>query len=130
MCKKIVAIYLLQRRTQRQGHVIEQLGTYDPMVNVHGEKLVSLNTERITYWIGQGAHISQSCSILLGECGGLFQLLTEPLLDKASQYFYGRDPYKALFLLMYYTICIKWVGDEKRGVVSRVIEAYSDFMYI
>merc|ERR1719403_100970 len=31
---------------------IEQLGTFDPHVNVHGEKLVSLNIERILYWLG------------------------------------------------------------------------------
>ncbi|KAK8374649.1 hypothetical protein O3P69_011921 [Scylla paramamosain] len=52
-----------------RGHVIEQLGTYDPMVNVHGEKLVALNTERINHWIGQGAGISTSCAVLLGLSG-------------------------------------------------------------
>ena len=65
---KIRLSYLLQRKSPRQGHVMEQLGTYDPMLNAKGEKLVALNTERITYWLGQGAHISQSCSVLLGEC--------------------------------------------------------------
>ena len=32
---------------------LEQLGTFDPHVNVHGEKLVSLNIERILYWLAQ-----------------------------------------------------------------------------
>ena len=32
---------------------IEQLGTFDPHVNAHGEKLVSLNIERILYWLAQ-----------------------------------------------------------------------------
>ena len=63
-----IAFYIPQKRTPRQGHVIEQLGTYDPMVNVHGEKLVALNTERINHWIGQGAGISTSCAVVLGEC--------------------------------------------------------------
>lgn len=62
-------IVVMRKKTPRQGHVIEQLGTYDPMANVHGEKLVALNTERINHWIGQGASISSSCAILLGLSG-------------------------------------------------------------
>lgn len=58
---------LFQKRKSRQGHVIEQLGTFDPSVNVHGEKLCSINLDRTTYWIGSGAHISLPCSILFGK---------------------------------------------------------------
>lgn len=36
----------------RNDHPIEQLGTYDPMPNEYHEKLVSLNIERIRYWLG------------------------------------------------------------------------------
>ncbi|KAG0721866.1 putative 28S ribosomal protein S16, mitochondrial [Chionoecetes opilio] len=62
-------IVVMRRRSPRNGHVIEQLGSYDPMENAHGEKLAALNTERITYWIGQGAHLSNNCATLLGLSG-------------------------------------------------------------
>ncbi|XP_037779645.1 probable 28S ribosomal protein S16, mitochondrial [Penaeus monodon] len=62
-------IVVMEKRKSRQGHVIEQLGTFDPLVNVHGEKLCSVNLDRTTYWIGTGAHISLPCSILFGLAG-------------------------------------------------------------
>lgn len=48
-------------------HVIEQVGSYDPMPNERQEKLVGLNLERIRYWIGNGAHLSLPVSQLLGK---------------------------------------------------------------
>lgn len=48
---------------------IEQLGTYDPIPNTNNEKLVSLNFERIQYWIAKGAHMSTPVAELLGLCG-------------------------------------------------------------
>lgn len=39
------------------------------MTNEHGEKLVSLNFERIRHWIGSGAHISPPVAELLGIAG-------------------------------------------------------------
>ncbi|KAF6211551.1 hypothetical protein GE061_012064 [Apolygus lucorum] len=48
---------------------IEQLGTYDPMPNHKKEQLVSLNVERIQYWIGEGAAVSGPCSELFGLAG-------------------------------------------------------------
>ncbi|CAL4066474.1 unnamed protein product, partial [Meganyctiphanes norvegica] len=62
-------IVVMEKRKSRQGLVIEQLGTYDPLVNAHGEKLCSMNLERIGYWIGQGAHISNPCAQLFGLSG-------------------------------------------------------------
>lgn len=47
--------------------VIEQLGSYDPMPNQHNEKLVSLNLERIYYWLGKGAVASKPVEELLGK---------------------------------------------------------------
>lgn len=45
------------------------MGTYDPMINEHGEKLVALNFERIRHWIGSGAHVSLPVAQLLGVAG-------------------------------------------------------------
>lgn len=39
------------------------------MTNEHGEKLVSLNFERIRYWIGSGAHVTLPVAELLGISG-------------------------------------------------------------
>ena len=52
---------------------IEQLGTYDPIVNTHGEKLVSLNIERICYYLAQGIRLEPPVSQLLGLAGLLPQ---------------------------------------------------------
>ncbi|KAG7173761.1 probable 28S ribosomal protein S16, mitochondrial [Homarus americanus] len=62
-------IVVMEKRKPRQGHVIEQLGTYDPLANAFGEKLCSINLERTSHWIGQGALISNSCAVLLGLSG-------------------------------------------------------------
>ncbi|KAK8727429.1 hypothetical protein OTU49_009550 [Cherax quadricarinatus] len=62
-------IVVMDKKSPRQGHVIEQLGTWDPLVNAHGEKLCSINLERTTYWISKGALISEGCSMLLGLAG-------------------------------------------------------------
>ncbi|KAK0077487.1 hypothetical protein PV325_003913 [Microctonus aethiopoides] len=49
---------------------IEQVGTYDPMVNQYNEKLVTFNFERIQFWLGQGnVDISKSIKELLGIAG-------------------------------------------------------------
>lgn len=55
-----------QRRTQQHEPVIEQLGSYDPLVNEHNERLVALNFERIRHWIGNGADVTLPVLQLLG----------------------------------------------------------------
>ena len=45
---------------------LEQVGTYDPLPNEFGEKLVSLNLERITYYLSQGVKIEHDVGVLLG----------------------------------------------------------------
>lgn len=61
----------LQRRKNQHQPVIEQVGSYDPLINQHNERLISLNFERIRYWIGNGAHISTPVGELLGIAGFL-----------------------------------------------------------
>ncbi|XP_022907319.2 small ribosomal subunit protein bS16m [Onthophagus taurus] len=64
-------IVVTEKRRRQQDAVIEQLGTYDPLPNQHGEKLVSLNLERISYWMGHGSNVSKPVSQLLGLSGFL-----------------------------------------------------------
>lgn len=49
--------------------VIEQVGSFDPYSNEHGEKLVALNMERIRWWLGRGALMSRPIEQLLGLSG-------------------------------------------------------------
>lgn len=46
-------------RTRRDGPPIEYLGHYDPLVEDEEQK-VTLDAERITYWLGQGARVSET----------------------------------------------------------------------
>lgn len=58
----------MDRRSPRDGRVIEQLGWYDPNVR-ESEKQLSLNRERIEYWIGTGAQPSDTVRQLLERQG-------------------------------------------------------------
>lgn len=60
---RIVAAF---NKRARDSKYIEQLGTYDPLPNIHNEKLVSVNFDRIKYWIGCGAHPTMPVAKLLG----------------------------------------------------------------
>ena len=54
----------IEKRTRRNGVVIEQLGWYDP-VAADPSKQVSLNGERIQYWLSKGAQPSETVADLL-----------------------------------------------------------------
>jgi small subunit ribosomal protein S16 len=57
---RIVAI---DSRQPRDGRVIEELGTYDPLVpNV--DETTTLRPDRIKYWLGVGALPSEKCAVL------------------------------------------------------------------
>lgn len=55
-------------RAPRDGRVIEELGTYDPMVPDTDARVV-LNLERVTYWLGVGAQPSQNVKTFLKKYG-------------------------------------------------------------
>src|SRR5437660_12867206 len=58
---RIVAI---DSRQPRDGRIIEELGSYDPMVKNTDER-VKLKPERIKYWIGVGAKPSERVEVFL-----------------------------------------------------------------
>ncbi|XP_047036591.1 probable 28S ribosomal protein S16, mitochondrial [Helicoverpa zea] len=62
-------ISVTHRKRLNTQPVIEQLGSYDPMPNANNEKLVALNLERIKFWLGQGAHVTEPVAELLGLSG-------------------------------------------------------------
>lgn len=55
-------------RAPRDGKVIEELGTYDPMVP-ETDARVTLDHERVTYWLGVGAQPSESAAALIKKYG-------------------------------------------------------------
>jgi len=58
---RIVAI---DSRQPRDGRIIEELGSYDPMVKNTDER-VKLKPERIKYWMGVGAKPSEKVAVFL-----------------------------------------------------------------
>ena len=55
-------------RAPRDGRVIEQLGTYDPMVPETDARAI-LNGERIQYWLGVGAQPTPKVGTLIKKYG-------------------------------------------------------------
>lgn len=50
---------VFDRRTRRDGAPIEYLGHYDPLEGDEAKRVV-LQGERISYWLGQGALVSDT----------------------------------------------------------------------
>ncbi|MEM1165021.1 MAG: 30S ribosomal protein S16 [Planctomycetota bacterium] len=60
-------INAVEKKTQRDGKVLENLGWYDPMAKE--DKQISLKTERIQHWLGKGAQPSDTCKDLFADAG-------------------------------------------------------------
>ena len=58
----------MDQRSPRDGKVLEELGTYDPMVADVDARAV-LNGERISYWLGVGAQPSDKVKTLIKKYG-------------------------------------------------------------
>lgn len=61
-------ICAIDGRAPRDGRVLEQLGTYDPMVADTDARAV-LNTERVQYWLSVGAQPSDKVQVLIKKYG-------------------------------------------------------------
>ena len=61
-------ICAVDSRAPRDGRVLEELGTYDPMVPSVDARAV-LNGERIRYWLGVGALPSDKVRVLIKKYG-------------------------------------------------------------
>ena len=62
-------ICAIDSRNPRDGRVLEELGTYDPMVTDTDARTL-LNAERINYWLGVGAQPSDRVRVLIKKYGG------------------------------------------------------------
>lgn len=58
----------VDRKKPRDGRVLEELGYYDPL-NADPAKQMSLNSERIAYWMSVGAQPSETVRGLIKRSG-------------------------------------------------------------
>ena len=49
-------------RMPRDGRYVEKLGTYNPLLPKDSEERVKMNVERVQYWLGQGAQVTDRVS--------------------------------------------------------------------
>src|SRR6056297_107647 len=61
-------IVAMDKRSPRDGRVIEELGTYDPMVP-ETDARVTLKGERVDYWLNVGAQPSDKAGVLIKKYG-------------------------------------------------------------
>lgn len=61
-------ICAMDSRAPRDGRVLEELGTYDPMVPDVDARAV-LNGERIKYWLSVGAQPTEKVGVLIKKYG-------------------------------------------------------------
>lgn len=61
-------ICAVDSRNPRDGSVIEELGTYDPLVP-DVDARVLLNTERVSYWLSVGAKPSVNVNVFIKKYG-------------------------------------------------------------
>ena len=61
-------ICAIDSRSPRDGRVLEELGTYDPMVPEVDARAL-LKGERVSYWIGVGAQPSDKVKVLIKKYG-------------------------------------------------------------
>lgn len=61
-------ICAMDARKPRDGRVLEELGTYDPLVSDTDARVV-LNGERVSYWLGVGAQPTEKVSTFIKKYG-------------------------------------------------------------
>ena len=58
-------------RMPRDGRFIEKLGTYNPLLPKDSEDRITLDMERVQYWLGQGAQPTDRVARFLEASGAL-----------------------------------------------------------
>lgn len=79
-------ICAIDKRAPRGGKVLEELGTYDPMVP-DTDARVRLVADRVDYWLGVGAQPSEKVAVLIKKYGskGTHVEQQKAALEKAAQ---------------------------------------------
>ena len=55
-------IVVMDQRQRRDGRCLEKIGSYDP--NIENSSRISLNLERLEYWVSKGAQLSNRVTLL------------------------------------------------------------------
>lgn len=56
-------------RMPRDGRYIEKIGTYNPLLPKDSEDRVKMDLERVKYWLGEGAQVTDRVSRFLEAAG-------------------------------------------------------------
>ena len=56
-------------RMPRDGRFVEKLGSYNPLLPKDSEDRVKMNLDRVQYWLGQGAQVTDRISRMLEAAG-------------------------------------------------------------
>ena len=62
-------IVVAEASAPRDGRYVERVGTYNPMVPRDHDQRLTLNGERITYWMGKGAKPTERVQKMLATVG-------------------------------------------------------------
>ncbi len=62
-------IVVANSRAPRDGDFIEKVGTYDPLLAKDSGNRVTLNSDRISYWLSQGAQPSDRVISFIEKAG-------------------------------------------------------------
>jgi len=79
-------ICAMDRRSPRDGRVLEELGTYDPRVPETDARAI-LKAERIDYWLSVGAQPSENVAVLIKKygTGGTHVAAQKAALERLAQ---------------------------------------------
>jgi len=62
-------IVVADERMPRDGRYIERVGSYNPMLAKGDENRVILETDRVKYWLGEGAQPTRRVEMFLADAG-------------------------------------------------------------
>ncbi|CEI90450.1 hypothetical protein G6F70_003045 [Rhizopus microsporus] len=79
-------IVVANARTARNSKPIEKIGTYNPIPDKEGNKMITLNFERAKYWLTVGAQPSEPVEKLLVKADLLPQA-PKPWMETAAKKF-------------------------------------------
>ncbi|KAI9258524.1 30S ribosomal protein S16 [Sporodiniella umbellata] len=79
-------IVVSNARTGRNSQPIEKIGTYNPIPDASGNKLINLNFERAKYWLTVGAQPSEPVEKLLVKAD-LIPQAPKPWMETAARKF-------------------------------------------
>jgi ribosomal protein S16 len=82
-------------RWPRDGKHLEMLGTYNPKPNQHNEKIVTLNYDRIKYWLVVGAQPSVCTRCMCTRCACAFVQVCVCVYVKCGFLASRRSPYSS-----------------------------------